>query len=171
MVLDIDKFRLNTIPIIAICVSKVVLRHLWSWLSGAAQKGHLVVLLWHCHSLYFPNKAVIIFSVCWILLGRQLYGLRDFLALHILCLAYGDCCMTRTPSNSLRLSDIWRRQSRQFLGYKKKKHDDRQNQILIDFPLVMCPWSLCKGAVLENVMGFLKVIPKILKLLAENLPQ
>jgi len=25
--------------------------------------------------------------------------------------------------------------------------------------------------VLENVMGFLKVIPKILKLLAENLPQ
>ena len=119
--LDIDKFGLNTTPIIAICVSKVVLRHLWSWLSGAAQKGHLVVLFWHCHSLYFPNKTVIIFSVCWILLGRQLYGLRDFLALHTLCLAYGDCCMTRTPSNSLRLSGIWRRQSRQFLGYKRKE--------------------------------------------------
>lgn len=58
-----------------------------------------------------------------------------------------------------------------FLATKEKKPDDRQNQILIDFPLVMCPWSLCKGAVLENVMGFLKVIPKILKLLAENLPQ
>ncbi|CAL1135775.1 unnamed protein product [Cladocopium goreaui] len=55
------------------------------------------------------------------------------------------------------------------LGLRRLLHDENAQQLFETIRHLKTAEPA--GAVLENVMGFLKVIPKILKLLAENLPQ
>ena len=62
-----------------------------------------------------------------------------------------------------------------FLATKRNRMTAKINFLYISsiflHPPGSCVSAPSKGAVLENVMGFLKVLPKVLELLAENLPQ